>query len=102
MVDMFDLVRMEKGGAPLGNSEAAQEYRDNNDPSAAAAKAGASQTSSSGAAAQPASARVAPGVTVKSYGGKGSGNIRNTTRGNDYSDINMRRKRKTASGAVGL
>jgi len=98
MTDVFDQVRMSKGVAPLGDSEEATTYRE--DKAGASSKAGAAQVAVSGSA-QPASGQVAPGVTVKGYGGKGTRNVRNTVGGDDYSDIN-KRKRKTITAAVGL
>jgi hypothetical protein len=73
----------------------------------APAAAGAAQTQMSGAAAQPASFAAQP-VVVKgsagaNYAGRGNNSVRDSVKNeDDYSDINLRRRRRTGAGSIGL
>ena len=102
------------GGMFSGKQQRLQMIADATKEQEAAAKAAAAdataQSSSSGSAAQPAGgAQAAPGVVVKgvassNYAGEGTKNARISASDVDtgYSDINKRRKRKSALSGLGL
>jgi len=95
--------------APSGKKERmAQIFEDMEAEKAAGpANTGASQTATSGSAAQPAGqpgqSVVVKGAAGANYAGRGATAVRNNVRDEEeYSDIALKRKRRSASNSIGL